>query len=138
MDPIVLCGSQKGSSLESKMKGKLSLNPNYYHHHHHQILPGLEHRTCSVFWVWKKAGVPSKFQVNLQERDLLEGLGLDGRTILAWILQKYVSLRGIGQVRRRIGNIGELLFMGDMWLVLRVPQSLIRQPTSFLKRIGSH
>jgi hypothetical protein len=31
--------------------------------------------------------------VNLQERDLQVGLGVDGRTILELILKKYVSVR---------------------------------------------
>jgi hypothetical protein len=47
--------------------------------------------------------------LNLQERDLLEGLGVDGRTILEWILKKYVSIRGTGLIRLRIGIIGEPL-----------------------------
>ena len=41
------------------------------------------------------------------KRDLYEGLGVDGRTILEWILMKWVSMRGIGLVHLRIGIIGE-------------------------------
>ena len=37
----------------------------------------------------KKVGVLSK-QVHLQEKDLQEGLGVDGKTILEWILNKWV------------------------------------------------
>ena len=37
------------------------------------------------------------------------GLGVDGRTILEWILKKWVSLRGTGLIRLRIGIIGEPL-----------------------------
>ena len=37
----------------------------------------------------RKVGVLSKFyQVNLQERDLQESLGVDGRTIIEWILKE--------------------------------------------------
>ena len=50
----------------------------------------------------------SKFkQVNLQERDLWGGLGVDGRTILEWTFR--VSLRVIGLIPLRIGIIGEPL-----------------------------
>ena len=46
---------------------------------------------------------------NLQERDLWEGLGVDGRTILEQILKKYeyVSIQGTGLIWLRIGIIGE-------------------------------
>ena len=38
---------------------------------------------------WRKVGVLSKFyQVNLQERDLWGGLGVDGRTILEWTFKR--------------------------------------------------
>ena len=38
---------------------------------------------------WKKVGVLSKFQQgHLQKRDLEEGLGVDERTIVEWILKK--------------------------------------------------
>ena len=47
--------------------------------------------------------------VNLLDRDLQEGLGVDGRTILEWILKKWVSIRGIGLIRLRIKVIGEHL-----------------------------
>ena len=40
---------------------------------------------------------------------LLENLGVDGRTILEWILNNWVSIRGIELIRLRIGNIGEPL-----------------------------
>ena len=36
-------------------------------------------------------------------------LGVDGRTILEWILKKWVLIRGIGLVRLRIGITGEPL-----------------------------
>ena len=50
-----------------------------------------------------KVGVLSKFsQVNLKERGLKEGLGEDGRTILEWILKKYVFILGIELIRLRI------------------------------------
>ena len=42
-------------------------------------------------------------ELNLQERDLKGGLGVDGRSILEWILKKYVSIQGIGLIRLRIG-----------------------------------
>ena len=41
----------------------------------------------------------------------LEKTRLDGRTILEWILTKYVSIRGIGLIRFRIGITGESLWM---------------------------
>ena len=44
-----------------------------------------------------------------QETDLQGGLGVDGRTILQWTLKRYVSVRGIGLIRLRIGIIGEPL-----------------------------
>ena len=44
---------------------------------------------------------------NLQERDLQEGLGVNGRTILQWILNKELLTRGIGFIWLRIGIIGE-------------------------------
>ena len=47
--------------------------------------------------------------VNLQERDLWGGLGVDGRKILEWTLKRYVSMRVIGLIRLRIGIIGESL-----------------------------
>jgi hypothetical protein len=46
---------------------------------------------------------------NLQERDLQEGLGVNGRTILQWILNKELLTRGIGFIWLRIGIIGEPL-----------------------------
>ena len=39
----------------------------------------------------------------------LGDLGVDGRTILEWTLKRYVSMRGIGLIRLRIGIIGEPL-----------------------------
>ena len=36
-------------------------------------------------------------------------LGVDGRTILEWILKKYILMRGIGFIWFRIGIIGEPL-----------------------------
>ena len=44
-------------------------------------------------------------------RDLWEGLGVDGRTILEWTLKRLVSMRVIGLIRLRIGIIGEPLWM---------------------------
>ena len=50
----------------------------------------------------------SKFyQVDLQERYLNGGLGVDGRTILEWTFKRWVSMRVIGLVRLTIGIIGE-------------------------------
>ena len=46
---------------------------------------------------------------NLQERDIWGGLAVDGRTILEWTLKRYVSMRGIGLIRLRIGIVGESL-----------------------------
>jgi hypothetical protein len=41
-----------------------------------------------------KIEVISKFQqINLQERELLEDLGVDGETILEWILKICVNVR---------------------------------------------
>ena len=48
-------------------------------------------------------------QENLQEIDISEGLGVDGRTILELILKKYVPLREIGLIRLWIGITGDLL-----------------------------
>ena len=50
-------------------------------------------------------------QENLLERDLYEGLGVDGRKILQWIIKRLVrvSIREIGLIRLRIGIIGEPL-----------------------------
>ena len=45
----------------------------------------------------------------LRKRDLYEGLGVDGRTILECTLKKYVSMRGIGFIRLRTVVIGEPL-----------------------------
>jgi hypothetical protein len=45
------------------------------------------------------------------ERNLKEGLGLDGRTILQCILKKSVSIREIGLIQLRIGIVGESLRM---------------------------
>ena len=47
----------------------------------------------------------------LQERDLSEGLGVDGRTILKLILKKLVSIRGIGLIQLRIWIFGVPLGM---------------------------
>ena len=47
--------------------------------------------------------------LNLQERELWGGLGVDGRTILEWTLKRSVSIRGIGLIRLRIGIIEEPL-----------------------------
>ena len=41
----------------------------------------------------------------------LERPRVDGRTILDWTLKKYVSLRGIGLIRLRVGIIG-----GPLWM----------------------
>ena len=37
-----------------------------------------------------------------------KGLGVDGRTILQWILKKNVSTRGIALIRLSIGITGEI------------------------------
>ena len=47
--------------------------------------------------------------VNLQERDIWGGLGIDGRTILEWTLKRKVSMRVIGLIGLRLGIIGEPL-----------------------------
>jgi hypothetical protein len=39
----------------------------------------------------------------------LKGLGVDKRTILGFILKKYISIRGIGLIRIRIRIIEEHL-----------------------------
>jgi hypothetical protein len=44
-----------------------------------------------------------------KERVLSEGLGVDGRTILEWILKKYISMRGTVLIRLRIRIFGEPL-----------------------------
>ena len=43
------------------------------------------------------------------EKDLWGGLGVDGRTILDWILKQLVSIRGIYLIRLRLWNIGQPL-----------------------------
>ena len=53
--------------------------------------------------------ITKKFNRYLQERDLWGSLGVDGRTILEWTLKRWVSMRGIGLIRLRIGVIGEPL-----------------------------
>ena len=55
--------------------------------------------------------LPNFKRVHLQERDLKEGLGVDGRPIFAleWILNKYVPIRGIGLIKLWIGFNGEPL-----------------------------
>ena len=42
-----------------------------------------------------------------RKRDLQEGQGIDGRTILDWILGKWVPIGGIGLIQLRIVIIGE-------------------------------
>ena len=49
------------------------------------------------------------YYLHFQERDLQEALGGDGRTILEWILKKWVSIRGTGIIWLRIVIIGDLL-----------------------------
>ena len=44
----------------------------------------------------------------LTKRDLYENLGVDGRTILEWILEEKVSVRRIELIRLRIRIIGDL------------------------------
>ena len=62
---------------------------------------------------------------NVQERELHDGLGGDGRTILRveWILKKWVSIRGIRLIRPRIGIIGEHLWMRHWTSVFHKPWS---------------
>jgi hypothetical protein len=48
-------------------------------------------------------------ELNQQERDVQGGLGVDGRTILKWVLMKKVSIQGTGFIRLKIGTIGEPL-----------------------------
>ena len=44
-----------------------------------------------------------------KKKNLEGGLGVDGRTILEWILKKYVPKRGIGSILLNTGIIGEPL-----------------------------
>ena len=60
----------------------------------------------------------SVFKILTGKRPSLEGVGVDGSTILEWILKKWVSIRGIELIRLRIGIIGEPL---NAALNLRVP-----------------
>ena len=55
----------------------------------------------------KKVGLFSK--LNLQERDLSEGLALDRKRILEFIFTKWLSIRGIGLIWLRVWIIGEPL-----------------------------
>ena len=48
-------------------------------------------------------------QVRLQERDLKEGIGVNGKAILEWNLNKQLSIRGIGLIGVSVGLIGESL-----------------------------
>ena len=42
-------------------------------------------------------------------RGMLEGLCVDGRTILEWILNKYITIGGIRLIRLRLRITGEPL-----------------------------
>ena len=55
---------------------------------------------------WKMVGLLSKFS---RVRYILEGLGIDGRSILEWMLNKYVSILGFGFIRLRVGVFREPL-----------------------------
>ena len=56
----------------------------------------------------KKVGELSKLEwINVQKRDLQEGLGLDGRIILEYIFEKQVLIQVIGLIRLNLGIIGE-------------------------------
>ena len=44
----------------------------------------------------KRRSALNILHVHLQDRDLQESLGVDGRTIFECILKKYVSIQGIG------------------------------------------
>ena len=60
----------------------------------------------------KKTGILSKLeQVNLQERDQWEDLGVEGRTILESILTKQESIRETESIGLTIGIIEEHLGM---------------------------
>ena len=48
------------------------------------------------------AGYVARMEENLQERDHLEGPGIDGRIMLEFILKKYTSMLEIGQIWWRI------------------------------------
>jgi hypothetical protein len=46
---------------------------------------------------------------NLRERDQLEDVGVDGRILLQWILEKSVGMVWTGFIWLRIGTSGRLL-----------------------------
>ena len=56
-----------------------------------QLLDGLRNRRR--YWELKEETEDLKMWKHLQERE--EDLGVDGRTILEWILIKWVSMQGI-------------------------------------------
>ena len=58
------------------------------------------------FEILSKRGL---IKIYIQPLTTARGLGIDGRTILEWILKKSVSIRGIGLIWLRIGIIGEPL-----------------------------
>jgi hypothetical protein len=59
--------------------------------------------------VWETGEVHTRLWLgNLRERDHFRDLGIDGRTILKWILKKWGGV-GIGFIWLRIGTDGGLL-----------------------------
>ena len=53
---------------------------------------------------WKKLGVFSNILTGKQEINLQKDLGVDGKTTLEKILNKWVSIRGIGLIRFKTGK----------------------------------
>ena len=64
----------------------------------------------------------------IQERDLWEVLGVDGKTILEGILKKWESIRGIGLIGLRIGIIG-----GPLWM--RHSSFGFHKPCSYMNHV---
>ena len=73
----MILGSGEGSTMSSyysSMLGRLYLE---------------DYEGQVIFPEWKKVGVLSQCsQAKLQEKDVSEDLGVEGRTVLEWILKK--------------------------------------------------